>query len=97
MGEIIWLVCGVVGAGVTLFFTGGYLIEVLRCLYWAIWTLPPVVRAPENTKQATLWLCVLHVWDTFLEEHSVVFRYETRSCKYYSHGWFPWEPREWYS
>ena len=81
-----------IGASVVAYILARALVDILRALYWTIWTLIPVMRAnPENvTVRNVARFCI---WGFCSELFS---HYSCKSCKYYSHGYWPWEPRAWH-
>lgn len=87
------ILASIIGTAVILWIFLSVTVELLRSAYWAVWTLFPVARASKG--KMTFLDGVSFLWHTFIDEFTGGFRYERNSCRYYSHGYWPWEPKTW--
>lgn len=85
----------VVGVFVISYFVLGILVEFLRSFYWAFWTMIPEAKCHPD--RVTIRRVVRHLWYQTWDEFFSGFQYNDKSCKYWVHGYWPWDkPREWY-
>lgn len=89
-----WNVLGWIGLLVVLYYGFWIIVDVIRCFYWAIWCT--IAEARHNMDRVTVLRVIKVVWSRFIDELLGEFVYEKKSCKYYSHGYWPWQEREWY-
>lgn len=89
------IVLALIGGLVVAWHGGWFLAEILRAAYWAVWEIIPQAKA--NPERVTFRRVVKHLWHGFWNELTEDFHYESRSCKYYTHAYWPWQqPREWH-
>lgn len=66
--------------------------EIIRALWWSVWTLYPVAK--NNPEQVTLWNCIKYVAQTFWDEFYSA--YDVKRSAEYSHEYWPWNDRDWF-
>lgn len=84
----------IVGALLCVYILTVLLAELLRTLYWAVWCLIPVCRAHPD--RVTVRRVIRDMWFTFKDELCCV-HYNSKSCTYYSHGYWPWEHKVYFA
>jgi len=84
-----------VGFVVVVFHVGLILLEIFRSLYWAVWETIPLARNYPDT--ATVWNITKSIGSRFWREFTGGYVYDKVSCQHYSHSYWPWQEREWYS
>lgn len=89
-----WVVLQIVGGLFIACHVGWSLLEIVRSLYWAIWETIAVAR--HHVSELTFRKIVVAVWLRFVAEYVKPFRYNETSCRYYSHGFWPWNDRSWH-
>lgn len=86
--------CTGVGTVVTLAFAAFLIVHLLRAAYWAVWVIPPQVRAHRS--MVTVKRVVIVMWAHFRSE-LLANHYNQRRSSCYSHGYWPWEHKEYYA
>lgn len=91
---MVWDMFAVLGLLLVGRYALDFLIEVLRCFYWAVWEAIPVYLSKRDQPLSLFF--AKQVYHGFRSNFTDTFRYEEKSCKYYAHGYWPWDkPREW--
>jgi len=92
---MLWNIAAVVGLLLIAYYVIGLLAEFFRAFYWALWTLIP--EAKSHPGRVTIRRVFRHLWYQTRYEFLEGSRYDTKSCRYWRHAYWPWqEPREWY-
>jgi hypothetical protein len=91
---MLWLVLQIVGGMFITWHVGRFLIEVFRCLYWAVWETVAVAR--NSRDRVTLTRVIKSLWFRFTDELTGDFAYDNKSCRHYHRGFWPWNDRSWH-
>lgn len=81
-----------VGVAVVSYFVFLIVVEVLRSLWWSVWTMYPLMKG--NPDKATVWSCIKYVWQCFNSE--MFSTYDKKCSALYTHGYWPWHDRKWF-
>ena len=88
---MIWDLFALLGVAAAAYWLAARGVYFLRAVFWSVWTCIPVARAnPDRVTMKRVWG---HLWKTFWSEWTG-WKYDEVSCQYYSHGYWPWNPKK---